>query len=209
LGRVLPLPQAQAELQAAIKHEENSDSRVQALMAEDESGGGRALGTLKVVAIIVPVVVALVGLAFTVRPSLRPCIGESNAAFTGAPVFPRVSYAKYLRRQDLPPEPGAQSIIGAEVRFSLRVDGFRGEELRVYYTLVRVEPDGTTGPVDPTQDRAVELVVTPDSCSSIDGKDIFVLIPKRGVRYRAVLELYRGSTLNRRLALAQTAVFRG
>jgi hypothetical protein len=178
-------------------------------MTEDESGGGRALGVLKLVSIVVPVVVALVGLAFTLRPSLRPCLGESTAAFTGAPVFPRVSYARYLRRQDLPPEPGAESIIGAEVRFSLRVDGFRGEELRVYYTLVRVERDGTTGPVDPTQDRAVELIVTPDSCSSIDGKDIFVLVPQPGARYRTVLELYRGSTLSRGLALAETAVFRG
>jgi hypothetical protein len=166
---------------------------------------------LKALAVIVPLAVASLGLVYTVRPSLKPCVGASNAEFTGTPVFPHVHFRDHLfrtgkSRADVLNEPDT---VGAEVRFSYKVDDLRGEKLPIRWTLVSVEKDGTLGGVDRGQDRALARLVTPDACSETGGQDLFVQIPDRRKRYRVVLEMYRGRDLEDRLALAETPIFSG
>jgi hypothetical protein len=166
---------------------------------------------VKALAVIVPLVVASLGLVFTIRPSLRPCVGASDAEFTGAPVFPHVHFRDYLFRTGTSRAKilKERDLVGAEVRFSYKVDDLRGAKLPIRWTLVSVEKDGTLGAVDRTQDRAVARLVTPDACSVTGGQDLFVQIPDRKKRYRVVLEMYRDLDLEDRLALAETPVFRG
>ncbi|HEY7148845.1 MAG TPA: hypothetical protein VH420_05305 [Gaiellaceae bacterium] len=166
---------------------------------------------VKALAVIVPLLVASLGLVFTVRPSLKPCVGASDAEFTGTPVFPHVHFRDHLfrtgaSRAEIRGEPDT---IGAEVRFSYKVDDLRGAKLPIRWTLVSVEKDGTLGAVDRSQDRSLARVVTPDACSETGGQDLFVQIPDRRKRYRVVLEMYRGRDLEDRLALAQTPIFSG
>lgn len=151
------------------------------------------------------------GLLFSVRPSLRPCLGGSDAEFTGAPVFPHVLFRDHLVRQGVPREEAAKepNVLGAEIRFSYRTDSFRGAQLPLTWSLVTIERDGTLGAVVRGQDRALAVTVTPDSCSESGGKDLFVPIDDPEKRYRVVLELYRNQRLDDRIALTETAIFRG
>ena len=162
--------------------------------------------------VVVPALVALVALLFKLWPDLSPCIGGRDASFTGAPVFPHVRFRDHLVRNGMAREDAANepNLVGAEVRFSYRTNALRGQPLTITWTLMTIERDGTIGPVERTQDRAIALAVTPDACGSERGKDLFVEIPARGRRYRIVLEMYRGDELlTDRLALTQTAPFRG
>jgi hypothetical protein len=167
--------------------------------------------TFKALAVIIPLVVATVGLVFTLRPSLKPCVGASNAAFTGTPVFPHVHFRDHLFRTGASRAEilGERDTVGAEVRYSFKVHDLRGAELPIRWTLVSIEKDGTLGAVDRTQDRALARLVTPDACSETGGQDLFVQIPDRRKRYRVVLELYRSRDLEDRLALAETPIFSG
>jgi hypothetical protein len=166
---------------------------------------------VKALAVLIPLTVATLGLVFTVRPSLRPCVGASGAEFTGAPVFPHVHYRDHLfrtgaSRADIR---GERDVVGAEVRYSYKADDLRGAKLPIRWSLVSVEKDGTLGAVDRSQDRALARVVTPDACSTTGGQDLFVQIPDRRKRYRVVLEMYRSRDLEDRLALEETPVFSG
>lgn len=166
---------------------------------------------VKALAVIIPLVVATLGLVFTVRPSLKPCVGASGAEFTGAPVFPHVHYRDHLyhtgaTQAEIREEP---DLVGAEVRYTYKVDDLRGAKLPIRWTLVSVEKDGTLGAVDRTQDRARARVVTPDSCSVTGGQDLFVQIPDRKKRYRVVLEIYRSGDFEDRIALEETPIFSG
>jgi hypothetical protein len=166
---------------------------------------------LKALAVIVPILVAGLGLVYTVRPSLKPCVGASQAKFTGVPVFPHVRFRDHLfrsgaTRAEIEQEP---NIVGAEVRFSYRTDDLRGAKLPITWSLVSIERDGTLGAVVRGQDRALAMLVTPDSCSETGGKDLFVPIPDPKKRYRVVLELYREQQLRDRLALEETPIFSG
>jgi len=166
---------------------------------------------VKALAVIVPIVVASVGLVFTVRPGLRPCVGASGAQFTGVPVFPHVRFHDHLfrsgfSRAQIAKEPNP---LGAEVRFSYKTDDLRGATLPVTWSLVSVEKDGTLGAVTRSEDRALAMLVTPDACSETGGKDLFVTIPDSRKRYRVVLELYREQSLLDRLALEETPIFSG
>ena len=166
---------------------------------------------LKALAVIVPILVAGLGLVYTVRPSLKPCVGASQAAFTGVPVFPHVRFRDHLfrtgaSRAEIEQEP---NIVGAEVRFSYRTKDLRGAKLPITWSLVSIERDGTLGAVVRGQDRALAMLVTPDSCSETGGKDLFVPIPDPRKRYRVVLELYREQQLRDRLALEETPIFSG
>jgi hypothetical protein len=166
---------------------------------------------VKALAVIVPLLVATLGLVFTIRPGLKPCVGASVAEFTGAPVFPRVHYRDHLyhtgaSRSVIRGEP---DVVGAEVRYSFKVDDLRGAKLPIRWSLVSVEKDGTLGAVDRTQDRKLATLVTPDACSETGGQDLFVQIPDRRKRYRVVLELYRSRDLEDRLAFEETPVFSG
>jgi hypothetical protein len=166
---------------------------------------------VKALAVIVPLLVASLGLAFTIRPSLKPCVGATDAGFTGVPVFPHVRFRDHLYRSGASRNEilGEPNVVGAEVRFSYKADDLRGAALPITWTLVSVEKDGTLGAVVPGQDRAIAMVVTPDSCSDTGGKDLFVPIPDKRKRYRVVLELYRKQNFQDRLALEQTPIFSG
>lgn len=166
---------------------------------------------VKALAVIVPLVVAGLGLVYTLRPSLKPCVGASDAQFTGVPVFPHVRFHDHLfrsgaSRADIRNEP---NIVGAEVRFSYRTQDLRGAKLPITWSLVSIEKDGTLGAVVRGQDRALAMLVTPDSCSETGGKDLFVPIPDPRKRYRVVLELYRERAFRDRLALEETPIFSG
>ena len=166
---------------------------------------------VKALAVIIPLIAATLALVFTVRPSLKPCVGASGAEFTGVPVFPHVRFRDHLfrsgaSRAEILSEP---NILGAEVRFSYKTDDLRGAKLPIRWTLLSVEKDGTLGAVDRTQDRALARLVTPDRCSETGGQDIFVQIPDRRKRYRVVLEMYRSTDPEDRLALADTPIFSG
>ena len=166
---------------------------------------------IKALAVIVPLVIASLGLVYAVRPSLKPCVGASGAQFTGVPVFPRVHFRDHLfrsgvSRAEIRKEP---DVLGAEVRFSYRTDHLRGAKLPITWSLVTIEKDGTLGAVIRGQDRALAMLVTPDSCSESGGKDLFVPIPDPKKRYRVVLELYREQQLQDRLALEETPIFSG
>ena len=171
------------------------------------------MSIVKALAVIVPVVAGILALAFTIRPSLKPCVGASDAAFTGTPVFPHVRFWDHLYRTGMSrpqiKKSGDPNILGAEVRFSYKTDDLRGAELPIIWSLVSIEKDGTLGAVVPSEDRAIAMVVTPDSCSETGGKDLFVAIPDKRKRYRVVLELYRERSRQDRLALEETPIFSG
>ena len=77
---------------------------------------------VKALAVIVPLVVASLGLVYTLRPSLKPCVGASDAEFTGVPVFPRVRFWDHLYRSGMSradiKKSDEPNVLGAEVRFS-------------------------------------------------------------------------------------------
>jgi hypothetical protein len=179
---------------------------------DEDSGqkGGRSKRLLALATGVVTLAAAAIGLAFTLDPGLKPCLGATSASFTGLPVFPRVPFRDYLVRNGTPKEEVVKepNLLGAEVRFSYDAHDLRGKTLIVNWSLISIERDGTLGAVVPGQDRALAMTINPDACSVTGGKDLFVQIPFPGRRYRVVLELFRGR-LNDRLALAQTAPFRG
>ena len=176
-----------------------------------EGGDGRAKRWLGLAGAVVGVMVAGSGLLFTLAPDLKPCLGDSNAGFTGAPVFPKVQFHDYLlrngsRKEDLAGEPDLR---GAEVRFSYETSGLRGKDLAVTWSLMKIERDDTLGAVVPGQDRALAMTFSPDSCTEDGGKDVFMQIPEPGKRYRVVLEPYRDKALKDRIALTESDPFRG
>jgi hypothetical protein len=177
------------------------------------SRAGQITRLLGAIAVLVTIVGGGTTLLFSLRPGLKPCLGDSDASFTGAPVFPRVRFFDHLVRTGVSRDEAlrdpSRNLLGAEVRFSYGTSSFRGANLPVTWSRVRIERDGTLGPVVRGQDRALATVVTPDACSATGGKDLFVAIPQPGKRYRVVLELYRNQRLDDRLALAETPTFRG
>jgi hypothetical protein len=180
-------------------------------VSEDSDGGGRIKRALTTAAVVIGAAATLVTLLFTLKPDLRPCLGETSAAFTGAPVFPKVRFRDHLIRTGVRKERVAKepNLLGAEIRFSYRTHALRDEELTITWSLIAIERDETLGAVVPGQDRALATTVSPESCSETGGKDLFVQIPVPGKRYRVVLELYRDEALVDRIALAETDPFRG
>ena len=180
-------------------------------MPEDSDDGGRTKRVLAGAAVLVSIAAGAVGLLFTLKPDLKPCLGETSAEFTGAPVFPQVRFRDHLIRIGVRKERVARepNLLGAEIRFSYRTTGLRGTKLTITWSLITIGRDGTIGAVVRGQDRALAMTVSPESCSETGGKDLFVQIPNPGKRYRVVLELYRDEALVDRLALAETDPFRG
>jgi hypothetical protein len=175
-------------------------------------GGGDGI-LLKVLGAVVALVTIAGGgltLLFHLEPQLEPCIGGASATFTGAPVFPGTSFRDHLfhegeSKEDIARQP---NLIGAEVRFSFRVNNLKGAHLPLVWSLVTSAGGEVTGIV-PGEDRAGALVVNPDTCTETGGKDLFVAIPERTKHYRVVLELYRNPDRTDRLALFETPTFRG
>jgi hypothetical protein len=178
-----------------------------------EAGEGKGSTTriLSFAGLIISLIAGTLGLLFTLKPEWKPCLGDTDASFTGAPAFPRVAFRDHLVRTGSSREEAAQepNLIGAEIRFSYRTSGFRGENLPLTWSLLSVGRDGTLGAVARGQDRALAMTVSPRSCSSTGGKDLFIEIPQPGRHYQVVLELYRDRNLRDRVALTQTDVFRG
>jgi hypothetical protein len=174
-------------------------------------GGGLPLRVITAIGILVSVLVGGSSLLLSVRPGLRPCLGGSNASFTGAPVFPHVLFRDHQIRMGVPRQDAAKepNLLGAEVRFSYRASDLRGAELPLTWSLVTVEKDGTLGAVVPGEDRALAMTVKPDACTENGGKDLWVLVPSPRKRYRIVLELYQSTRRDNRLALMETSIFHG
>jgi hypothetical protein len=169
------------------------------------------LRVITAIGILVSVLVGGSSLLLSVRPGLRPCLGGSNASFTGAPVFPHVLFRDHQIRMGVPRQDAAKepNLLGAEVRFSYRASDLRGAELPLTWSLVTVEKDGTLGAVVPGEDRALAMTVKPDACTTNGGKDLWVLVPSPRKRYRIVLELYQSTRRDNRLALMETSIFHG
>ena len=180
-------------------------------MSDDSAGGdGRAKRVLAAVGVLVSVAAGAVGLLFTLKPDLKPCLGETSASFTGAPVVPNVRYRDHLIRKGVEEEQAAQepNLLGAEIRFSYQTAGLRGVELTVTWSLIAIERDGSLGAVVKNQDRSLAMTIRPESCTESGGHDLFIHIRGPPKRYRAVLELYREANFVDRLALAETDLFR-
>jgi len=165
---------------------------------------------LAIAGAVIATVTGGLGLLFTLQPGLKPCIGDESVVFTGAPVFPGGFREHLIRtgvsREEAASEPDVQ---GAEVRFSYRTSSLKGDHLRITWSLIPIERDGTFGRVIAGQDRAVAMEVEPATCSEGGGNDLFVTTPGDRKRYRVVLELYRGSDFTNRLAFTITEPFRG
>jgi hypothetical protein len=169
---------------------------------DEKSLTARAVNVAKVG---VPLTAAVIGLLFAVKPELKPCLGETAAELTGAPVFPGTSYNDNLRRSGLDPEPRDQ--LGAVARVSYRVDGLKGKTLTLKSSLVTVKRDGSVGRVVKEADWITAGTFKVKDCSETGGNDVFVQFVERGKRYRLVLELYRDG--DDRIALRESENFVG
>jgi hypothetical protein len=181
-------------------------------MSGDGEGRGRVTRALTVAGVTISVVAGGLGLLFTLQPDLKPCLGDSDAEFIAAPVFPQTSRKAYLRRTGASNAELADEVEqrGAEIRFSYHTDGLRNRDLSITSTLLTIERDGTLGRVVNGHDRTLQVQFKPGSCSETGGNDVFVEIPEGARRrYQIVLELFRDDKLADRVALTRTAVFRG
>lgn len=171
---------------------------------------------LTVGGVVVSFLAGAVGLLLTVQPKLKPCLGDTNASITDAPVFPRWSYASYLQRNGATAEQAAEAgeQAGALIPISYSVSGFRDKKLGFTVSLLTVAKDGTLGAVVSGQDNEDTVVFTPQDCSETGGRNVWVPRPdprpgQQPGRYRAVIELYRDpATHTERIALKQTDIFR-
>jgi hypothetical protein len=187
----------------------------------------RALSTLaKVLGVVVTIVTllgGLVALLFQVDPTLLPCVGGSGAAFTDIQVFPGYDYTRYVL--DLGIHVNYANSKGTEVRYGYQVNNLSGASLTVKGTLQQIAPDGDItyprlGGFDSVvYEQRTNLApgfgnlrarLTPNRCSQ-DGSGIYWMqmpsqVPRHH-RYRIVLELYRGSTLEQRVGVGVTQIF--
>ena len=172
----------------------------------------RVAGTVaKAVAGIVAFLVAATGLLFAIDPGARPCLSGTDAMFTGAPVFPGISYVRYIEDLGYSPTRAERRYgSGYEVRYSMHTDGLRGHALYLYTTLVRLNRDGTIEHVVPGQDLMPRLEDTPNACAWTEGSAFWVRRTlQRNGHYRFVLELYEGPSFHTRVALTETPTFDG
>ena|SRR5436190_18350583 len=152
---------------------------------------------------------SVIGLLFALAPRLRPCFG-SSASFISAPVFPGVHFRDHLIREGATFTEARHETdpIGAEIRFDFDVSGYRGKRLPITWSLFRVDNRGSVADVVPGQDRAAAMIVQPQTCSDRSGYDLWIPIPDRHKRYRALLELYNDPSLDTRIDLIETQTFR-
>jgi hypothetical protein len=165
---------------------------------------------LGVVIALITIAGGTVSLLFHLRPGLEPCVGGSSAEFTGAPVFPRMKFRDHLfhtgvSKQDIARQP---DVVGAEIRYSYRVNNLKGADLPLISSVVTVDHGEVTGIVA-EEDRALARLVSPSTCTETGGQDLFVFIPDPKKHYRVVLELYRDQARTDRLALFETPTFSG
>lgn len=161
----------------------------------------------------VTVLATAIAVVFQIDPGLAPCLGGRAASFTGAPVFPHYPYRRFLQDKGLNPS-GYPNVMGAEVRYSYRVDDLRDQLLVLRMTLVSIARDGTIQTADTSQVDGNDLfevqTVKPQQCSEGGGNTFFAHIPPgtRG-RFQIYLELYLGDGYSDRIALGHTPTFDG
>jgi hypothetical protein len=174
-------------------------------------GDGRSRRLLSLGGLVISLIAGALGLLFVLDPGLKPCLGDAEAEFTGAPVFPHVRFREYLVRNGKSYETARKEpdVTGAEIRFSFRTSGVRGENLPVTYSLLTIDRNGTLGAVVDGQDRSLAMTIRPRRCTQTGGTDLFVPVPHAAKRYRVVLELYRDTSRDERLALTQSDPFGG
>jgi hypothetical protein len=115
-------------------------------------------------------IAAVIALAYRLDPSLEPCEGTTTAGF---------------RNLDATQVDALQ----ADVAYTVETHGYRDQELRVLWSLLRKRADGSFRPV-PGFAQIEAAVLKPESCSADQGgSDIPVPVAERG-SYRVVLELY-------------------
>ena len=171
---------------------------------------------LTVGGVVVSFLAGAVGLLLTLAPKLKPCLGDTNASITDAPVFPRWDYKSYLIREGNTPDEVADegNPVGALIPISYSVSGFRDKRLGFTVSLLTVTKDGTLGPVVSDYDNQDTVRFTPQDCSQTGGRNVWVERPvlrpgQQPARYRAVIELYRDPEKHtERIALKQTEIFR-
>jgi hypothetical protein len=168
-------------------------------------------GAPKALAGLVAFLVAATGLLFAVDPSASPCLSATDAAFTGAPVFPGTTYVQYIKDLGYAPTSAERHYgSGYEVRYSIHTEGLRGDSLYLYTTLVKINRDGTIERVIPDQDLKPRVEDTPNECGWTEGSAFLVQTRlQRNGRYRFVLELYEGRAFRTRVALTETPTFDG
>jgi len=179
-------------------------------VAEDEGKDGALLKLLGAAVALVTLVGGGLALLFQLRPGLQPCVGGASAEFTGAPVFPQ-RYHDFLYSQDVSQQDIARQpdLNGVEVRFSYRAENLKKTHLQLYSSLVTVARDGEVSGVVSEENRVIQRRIYPSTCTKTGGRDVFVPILDPGKRYRVVLELYKGTTFDDRVALYETRTFRG
>lgn len=160
-----------------------------------------------------------VGLLFKIDPAAEPCIGGASGSFVDVPVFPesRGEYG-YVASQAGYKGPS----LGAEVRATTEVDNLRGNQVALYYTLLKAGVRGGADRVVSGADEFLARTQVVSSCTWRGGFDVFVeptnqttgvpigLDPQKS--YRIVLELFQGQRQpdgGNRLALFETPAFRG
>jgi hypothetical protein len=171
-----------------------------------------------------------VTLLFQIAPTLEPCIGGSGVQFTSAAVLPNYRYDTYWRDLHGPDVPAyIKSLNGVELRYSYKTENLSGHGLVFRGTLQQIAPNGdlrppglpsfeyqvdddlvAQGDLERMRLKAAPLNETPDKCSD-DASGIFwIQLPPelpRHRRYRILMELYRGTTLDERVGVKESPVF--
>ena len=113
---------------------------------------------------------AVLGLVFVFQPELKPCSGTTTARFADV-------------------QSTRTGPLEAEVSYTVETNGYRGEELRVVWSLLRQDRGGSFAPV-PGFAKLEGAVLEPESCNAdAGGSDIPVPVVEGGA-YRVVLELF-------------------
>lgn len=190
---------------------------------------------LGIVVTLVTLTGGAVTLLFQVDPTLEPCVGASGVTFTSAQVIPDYPLTQYYT--DITGNPNVpdsinSSEIGAEVRYAYTTSNLSGNGLVLRGTLQEIGADGSivTPTLAPTEFTNVDNLVPqvtaeqlvkntheipsiskrPDQCSEDANGIYFIELPPdlpRHHRYRVLLELYRGRTLENRVGVGVTPVF--
>jgi hypothetical protein len=190
---------------------------------------------LGVVVALVTVAGGAVTVLFQLDPSLEPCIGGAAVTFTSIQVVPDYPFNRFV--YDLTGELGGGGrvggVVGAEVRYSYSAANLSGDPLVLRGTLLALARNGDIeypplnvlsydAEDDLVPQRGVsgffasrvpvlkQVTSTPDRCSQDASGLYWMFAPPFGGRrhrYRVLLEIYRGRTLQDRVGVGQTPVF--
>jgi hypothetical protein len=115
-------------------------------------------------------VAAIVGLVFVFFPGLKPCVGETTAAFE------QVDVSK-------------KGPLEAVVSYTIQTHGYQGKNLKVIWSLLRRDRSGIFATV-PGFDRQPAATLKPSECSADQGGEDLPVPVTAGGKYKVLLELY-------------------